>query len=107
MHRRPLALLTVLVTLGTAAAVPLLDRWAPTSGPVVEAEHDPGRCPVQHDHRVCVQHQTSSAHPAPPVPDAPEASVGALHRVGAAATLPPRFAGTTALPRAPPLAPLG
>lgn len=106
MRRRTLALLTVLVTVGTAAAVPLLDRWAPTTGPVVEAQHDPGRCAVQHDHRVCVQHQTSAAHPGSALPHPPEAAVGALVRVTATATLPPRFRGTTALPRAPPLDPL-
>jgi len=86
LRRRILALLTVLVTLETAATVPLLDRWAPATGPVVEAQHDPGRCPVQHDHRICVHHQSSPAHPTSPAPSTPDASVGALTGIAPAAT---------------------
>lgn len=53
--RRTVAICTALAVLAPAAVLPVVDARADTARPGVEAQHEPGRCHLAHDHLACVQ----------------------------------------------------
>lgn len=48
-----------------SVAVPMMERADLSHAPVVESEHDPGRCAPSHDHTICTQAGANLATPAP------------------------------------------
>lgn len=61
--RRTLAVLTSLAVLAPGALLPVVDASEESFRTVVEAEHEPGRCSVAHDHLACLQHASTAFHP--------------------------------------------
>lgn len=61
---RPLvAVLTAIATLAPGVVLPVVDAGSRTGRPAAEAQHEPGRCHLAHDHLACVQHASSAPHP--------------------------------------------
>lgn len=101
------ALLTSVATLAPGVLLPVVDAGAHSDRPVAEAQHEPGRCHVAHDHLACVQHASSASLPGEE-PGLPTLHPPRADGSGLPALPPIASRGSTLLPhpRAPP-APLG
>lgn len=53
--RRAIAAPVLLLTSLAGVSGPFLELADIPTATAIEAEHDPGRCPAPHDHRVCAQ----------------------------------------------------
>lgn len=61
--RRLAAVLTAVATLAPGVLLPVVDAGASTGRPAIEAQHEPGRCHLAHDHLTCLLHASSAPLP--------------------------------------------
>lgn len=101
--RRLTASFAAVAVLASGVALPLADAGAATGYPSVEAEHQPERCHLAHDHMACVQH-ASSAPLTEPLGDDPLADPLRVRRLDPLPDSPVASRSTSLLPRprAPP-----